>query len=106
MNVLLGGPHPNKTYETNPLERPTAGTGLAQDRETSGQSHAEDKVAGAVWDQVSGLTPKGIKRMIISIVDADGERIITSHTAHSTPLYSSPNRICRSVPCHASLPPW
>ena len=35
----------------------------------------------AVWDQVSGLTPKGIKRMIISIVDADGERIIISHTA-------------------------
>ena len=37
--------------------------------------------AEAVWDQVSGLTPKGIKRMIISIVDADGERIIISHTA-------------------------
>ena len=43
------------------------------------------KLAGAVWDQVSGLTPKGIKRMIISIVDADGERIIISHTAHCTP---------------------
>ena len=27
------------------------------------------------------MTPKGIKRMIISIVDADGERIIISHTA-------------------------
>ena len=39
------------------------------------------EIGKAVWDQVSGLTPKGIKRMIISIVDADGERIIISHTA-------------------------
>ena len=34
-----------------------------------------------MWDQVSGLTPKGLKRMVVSIVDADGERFIISHTA-------------------------
>ena len=29
------------------------------------------------------MTPKGVKRIVISIVDADGERIIISHTAAS-----------------------
>lgn len=73
-------------------------------RRTRRQSHIADRVAGAVWDQVSGLTPKGIKRMIISIVDADGERIITSHTAHSTSCVSL--ALIASVGMLQAMPPY
>ena len=52
-----------------------------------------------MWDQVSGLTPKGIKRMIISIVDADGERIIISHTAAQRDLAALAQlAVCVSIP--------